>query len=202
MKLVVGLGNPGARYVGTRHNVGFLVVERFARGAGIGLDLERFEGRFGQGRVAGEDVGLLLPGTFMNRSGDALGAALEALPELQPGADLLVVFDDLDLPFARLRMRRFGGAGGHRGVEDLIRALGHGNFPRLRFGVGRPPEDLDPIQWVLSPFTPQQAAGISPALDAAAEAMGDFVRDGVEIAMNRVNQLRSAPGSQQDEPPA
>jgi PTH1 family peptidyl-tRNA hydrolase len=99
-------------------------------------------------------------------------------------------------------MRRFGGAGGHRGVEDLIRRLGHGDFPRLRFGVGRPAEDVDPVEWVLSPFTPEQAAGLSAALDTAAEAVEEFVRDGVEMAMNRANRLRSAPGSQKDEPPA
>ena len=152
MKLVVGLGNPGARYADTRHNVGFAVVERVAARAGVGLSGERFSGRFGLGRVAGQDVGLLLPMTFMNRSGEALAAALEAFSQLDPAADLLVVFDDLDLPFGRLRMRRFGGAGGHRGMEDLIRALGHGEFPRLRFGVGRPPAGLDPVDWVLSPF--------------------------------------------------
>jgi len=202
MKLVVGLGNPGSRYAGTRHNVGFLVVERFAERAGIAVGRERFQGRFGQGQVAGEDVALLLPGTFMNRSGEAVGAALESFPELEPASDVLVVFDDLDLPFARLRMRRFGGAGGHRGVEDLIRRLGHGDFPRLRFGVGRPAEDVDPVEWVLSPFTPEQAAGLSAALDTAAEAVEEFVRDGVEMAMNRANRLRSAPGSQKDEPPA
>ena len=202
MKLIVGLGNPGLRYAETRHNAGFLVVERFAERARIGLELERFHGLFGSGKVAGEDVGLLLPGTFMNRSGEAVGAALELLSGLDPAADLLVVFDDLDLPFGRLRMRRFGGAGGHRGVEDLVRVLGHGDFPRLRFGVGRPPEDVDPVDWVLSPFTPDQAAALSPALDAAATAVEDFVRDGVEMAMNRVNRLPSAPGSQEDEPPA
>jgi PTH1 family peptidyl-tRNA hydrolase len=202
MKLVVGLGNPGSRYAGTRHNAGFLVVERFAKRAGFALGRERFQGRFGQGQVAGEDVAVLLPGTFMNRSGEAVGAALESFPELEPASDLLVVFDDLDLPFARLRMRRFGGAGGHRGVEDLIRRLGHGDFPRLRFGVGRPAEDVDPVEWVLSPFTPEQAAGLSAALDTAAEAVEEFVRDGVEMAMNRANRLRSAPGSQKDEPPA
>jgi PTH1 family peptidyl-tRNA hydrolase len=202
MKLIVGLGNPGSRYAGTRHNVGFLVVERVARRAGIGLDGERLSGRFGLGRVAGEDVGLLLPSTFMNRSGEAVGAALEASPEIDPATDLLVVFDDLDLPFGRLRMRRFGGAGGHRGVEDVIRVLGHGDFPRLRFGVGRPAEGVDPVEWVLSPFGPDEAAGLSPALDAAAQAVEEFVRDGVEMAMNRANRLRSAPGSQEDEPPA
>jgi PTH1 family peptidyl-tRNA hydrolase len=152
--------------------------------------------------VAEQDVGLLLPTTFMNRSGESVSAALAAHPEVEPASDLLVVFDDLDLPFGRLRMRRFGGAGGHRGVEDLIGQLGHGDFPRLRFGVGRPAEGVDPVEWVLSPFGPDQAVALSQGLDAAADAVGDFVRDGVEIAMNRANQLRSAPGSQQDEPPA
>ena len=87
-------------------------------------------------------------------------------------------------------------------MEDLIGQLGHGDFPRLRFGVGRPAEGVDPVEWVLSPFGPDQAVALSQGLDAAADAVGDFVRDGVEIAMNRANQLRSAPGSQQDEPPA
>ena len=120
MKLVVGLGNPGPSYAGTRHNVGFRVVERFARSAGIELRELRFRGRFGRGRWRDSEVAVLEPQTTMNRSGDAVAAALAALPPLDPGNDVLVVFDDLDLPFGRLRLRPSGGAGGHRGLRRIV----------------------------------------------------------------------------------
>jgi len=201
VKLLVGLGNPGARYAGTRHNVGVLVVERFSARAGIALDARRFQGRFGRGHVAGHEVALLLPETFMNRSGEAVADALEALPGLDAGTDLLVIFDDLDLPFARLRMRRAGGAGGQRGLEDVIQQLASQAFPRLRVGIGRPPPGVDPVDWVLSPFDPGEQDALPQALDAACEALEDFVRDGVEMAMQRANRL-SSPADPEDEPPA
>jgi PTH1 family peptidyl-tRNA hydrolase len=188
VKLVVGLGNPGPRYADTRHNVGFRVVERFAERHAIELGQERYGGRFGRGRAEGVDVGLLQPQDFMNRSGAAVAEALSLLPVEDPAQDLLVVFDDLDLPFARLRLRKSGGAGGHRGVEDVIRCLGGEAFPRLRFGIGRPPPGQDPVAWVLQAFSPEEQARLPGALDAAAAAVLDVVRHGVDPAMNRVNR--------------
>jgi PTH1 family peptidyl-tRNA hydrolase len=200
VKLVVGLGNPGARYARTRHNAGFRVVERFADQHGIALEAERFGGRFGRGRAAGEDVGLLAPQDFMNRSGAAVAEALRLLPVGDAAQDLLVVFDDLDLPFARLRLRKAGGAGGHRGVEDVIRCLGSEDFPRLRFGIGRPPPGQDPVAWVLQAFSPEEQAQLAGAVDAAAAAVLDVVRHGVEPAMNRVNRREPDPTKPDNQP--
>ena len=190
--LVVGLGNPGSRYAETRHNVGFRVVERFARGFGIALDEEAYGGRFGRGPVAvGDgpplDVALLLPETFMNLSGDAVCAALDALGIDDPSS-LLVVFDDVDLPFARLRVRRGGGPGGHRGMAHIIERLGRDDFPRLRFGVGRPEGAIDTSDWVLSGFSPEEARSLDGHLARAAEALEACLMFGVGTAMNRFNR--------------
>jgi PTH1 family peptidyl-tRNA hydrolase len=191
MKLVVGLGNPGPRYADTRHNVGFRVVERFAERHRIALDSQRFEGRFGRARLGALDVGLLLPETMMNLSGAAVGAALRMLPVDDPAEDLVLVFDDLDLPFGRLRLRPHGGAGGHRGIQDVIARLGGGDFPRLRVGIGRPPPEMDPVAYVLARFAPEERQRLPALLDAAAAALDATLRDGVAMAMNRVNQLSS-----------
>jgi len=202
--LVVGLGNPGPRYAGTRHNAGALVVERLAERHGLALDEHRFEGRFGQGRVAGAPAALLLPETFMNRSGEAVGDAVEGLPVADPGRELLVVYDDLDLPFGRLRLRPAGGSGGHRGMADVmahLAAMGHGEgraFPRLRVGIGRPPAGADPVAWVLAPFAPEERARLPGLLDAGAAAVEAVLREGVHAAMNRVNRPPEASAAPED----
>jgi PTH1 family peptidyl-tRNA hydrolase len=192
VKLVVGLGNPGRRYEATRHSVGFRIVERFAARWGIELGQRCYGGRFGRGAVrgaAGEplEVALLEPQTFMNRSGAAVAEALRGLGVEDPAADLLVVLDDVDLPFGRLRVRPAGGAGGHRGLEDVIEALGRSDFPRLRFGVGRPPALLDTAEWVLEPFSEEEQARLGPRIEAASEALGAALLEGVAAAMNRFN---------------
>jgi PTH1 family peptidyl-tRNA hydrolase len=187
VKLVVGLGNPGPEYEPTRHNVGFRAVERLAARHAIALAPEkRLHGRFGAGRIGGCEVGILEPATWMNRSGRAVLAALEAHP-LDPAADLLVVYDDLDLPFGRLRLRPGGGAGGHNGLGDVQEQLGRSDFPRLRFGVGRPPPGQDAVGYVLAPFDADEAQRLPERLDAACDAIEAALADGVERAMNRVN---------------
>lgn len=196
MKLLVGLGNPGPPYTGTRHNAGAAILERFARQRRLSVRELRFQGRFGRGAVADEDVALLLPETYMNRSGDAVTDAVRGLGIGDPASDLLVAFDDIDLPFARLRMRCTGGAGGHRGVADVIERLGVRDFARLRFGVGRPPPGVAAVDYVLSPFEPAERERLPAALDAATEALEWFVRFGVQIAMERTNRLRSAASEQ------
>jgi PTH1 family peptidyl-tRNA hydrolase len=128
--LVVGLGNPGPRYVATRHNIGFRILECFGRQQGIALLADRFFGRYGSGRVGDLEVGLLAPQIFMNRSGQAVSAALRAFPELDPAADLLVLYDDLDLPLGRIRLRPAGGVGGHRGMADVADEIATREFPR------------------------------------------------------------------------
>jgi PTH1 family peptidyl-tRNA hydrolase len=187
LKLVVGLGNPGARYESTRHNAGFAVVDRIAARHRIALRPDgRLRAKLGVGPIAGVETALLAPQTFMNRSGDAVRAALDAYP-LDPAADLLVVYDDLDLPFGKLRLRAGGGAGGHNGLGDIQERLDRRDFPRLRFGIGRPPPGEDPIEYVLAPFAPDEQAELDARLDAAADAIELAIAEGVPRAMNRVN---------------
>ena len=199
MKLVVGLGNPGPRYAGTRHNVGFQVLERLAARRGVALDEQRFQGRFGRGWLptpGGEalELGLLEPLTYMNASGAAVVEALADLPVGEPSEDLLVVFDDVDLPFGRLRLRPRGGAGGQKGVADIIERMGSREFPRLRFGIGRPEGPVDTTNWVLSAFSSEERAALPGRLEAAAEAVEAALVEGVPAAMNRVNRDPEADG--------
>lgn len=187
MKLVVGLGNPGPDYANTRHNVGFRIVECLAARCGIGLDRERFGGRFGSGRWQGIELALLEPQTYMNRSGSAAAAAVAGLPVTDPAQDLLVAFDDVDLPLGQVRLRAGGGAGGHRGLTDVIAQLGTRAIPRLRFGVGRPPPGVSTTDHVLAPFTPDEEAVLPPAVARAAQALEAALRDGLDRAMTQYN---------------
>lgn len=187
MKLVVGLGNPGDRYRDTRHNAGFRVVGCLAEQAGVHLDLERFDGRYGEGWVAGEQVALLLPKTHMNASGQAVIQALQGLELADPERDLLIVLDDLDLPLGRLRLRPRGSDGGQRGLRDVIDWLGSDAVPRLRFGVGRPPPGVDPIDWVLEPFRSDEERVLRRSLPRAAQAIACFLSEGAGPAMDRFN---------------
>jgi len=187
VKLVVGLGNPGPDYERTRHNAGFRIVERVAARHRIALRREsRLHALFGAGRVVGVETALLEPQTYMNLSGRAVRAAIDAHP-IDPRADLLVVYDDLDLPFGRLRLRPSGGAGGHNGIGDIAEQLGHDEFARLRFGIGRPPAGEDPIAYVLAPFAPEEECELPARLDAASDAIEWALSEGVARAMNRVN---------------
>ncbi|MBW2448770.1 MAG: Na+/H+ antiporter NhaA, partial [Deltaproteobacteria bacterium] len=199
MKLVVGLGNPGPQYADTRHNVGFRVVEHMAEALGLAFSA-RPDGRLVQGTLPGEDGGevafaLLEPGTFMNRSGGPVSAALTELGITDPARDLLVVYDDLDLPTARLRVRKKGGAGGHNGLGDILTALDTRDVPRIRFGVGRPPEGVDAVDHVLAPFDRAEEAAIDAGVAEAAEAARAFVTDGIDVAMNRFNSSPREPAA-------
>ncbi len=188
MKLVVGLGNPGPRYAATRHNVGARVVERLAERRRIALDAERFGGRLGLGQLDDEPLALLVPGSWMNESGVPTARAVEGLELAEPARDLLVVLDDVDLPFGRLRLRARGGSGGHRGLADVLDRLGgDAALPRLRVGVGRPSGARDTADWVLERFSPDEERALPGLLDRAAEAVERCLAEGVEAAMNRVN---------------
>lgn len=145
-RLVVGLGNPGLFYRGTRHNLGFVVVEAWAKRHRAALRQRAYQGRFGRLSVAGHELALLLPQTFMNMSGDSLGLAVAGLG-LAP-EEVLVVLDDLDLPPGSLRLRAAGSSGGHNGLESILQVLGTEQVPRLRVGIGRPPDQMV-VEWVL-----------------------------------------------------
>ncbi len=196
MKLVVGLGNPEARYAATRHNIGARIAAHFGADCGISLTADQFNGRFGRGRLerTGDavsdplNVAILTPETFMNRSGDAVAAALRGLPVENVEEDLLMVVDDLDLPFGRLRIRPRGGSAGHRGIENVIERLGHGDFPRLRFGIGRPDAGLAPVDWVLQAFTEPEEAVLEQRIPLAAEAVSAVLVNGVVASMNQYNR--------------
>lgn len=186
MKLVVGLGNPGREYAETRHNVGFMVVDRLAESLGVAVDRRMFKALTGQGLVNGEKVILVKPQTYMNLSGEAVGALLNWY-KLTP-ADLVVIYDDLDLPPGKLRLRPGGGAGGHKGVLSIIHSLGTENFPRIRVGIGRPVEaGIDSVDYVLGRMGSGEAEEMEKALMLAAEAALCVVREGLEQAMNRYN---------------
>lgn len=191
MKLLVGLGNPGPEYADTRHNVGVRVLEQLAAAHQVPFDERRFDSRFGSGRVragGGEiEVALLAPLTFMNRSGSAVAAALAGLGLADPQA-VLVVLDDVDLPFGRLRLRPSGGAGGHRGLADVIERLGSRELPRLRFGVGRPPGDQETADHVLERFSAPERALLPDRLERASAALEAALSAGVAAAMNVYNR--------------
>jgi len=192
VKLVVGLGNPGPRYADTRHNVGVRVLERFAREHGVALDARRYGSRFGSGSLAGGEpriaVALLAPETFMNRSGEAVAAAVAGLAIEDIASDLLVVLDDVDLPFGRLRLRPAGGAGGHRGLADVTLRLARSDFARLRFGVGRPAADQETADHVLEAFSTEERALLPERINRAARAVEAALRQGVAAAMNEFNR--------------
>jgi len=186
MRLIVGLGNPGSRYENTRHNVGFWVVDSLAKKHGLRLDRQGFYSWLVEGTLAGEKVLLLKPQTYMNESGRAVAAALNYY-HLAPG-DLTVVCDDLDLPLGRLRLRGRGSSGGHNGLKSIIAWLGSEEFPRLRIGLGRPPAEMDPADFVLSPFAPPEWEIIKEAVQEAVQALETMLTDGLEKAMNLYNR--------------
>lgn len=188
MKLVVGLGNPGTPYAGTRHNVGFDLVDRLASAHGIALRTRRANARVGRGTIAGADVLLAKPLTFMNLSGSAV-SALARQEEIAP-ADILVVTDDIHLPVGRLRLRARGSSGGQNGVKSVIESLGTDAFPRLRIGVGAPPPGLQ-IDWVLSRFSKPDRTVVDGALIDAMGAVEVWLAEGIEAAMNRFNAAPS-----------
>jgi PTH1 family peptidyl-tRNA hydrolase len=197
MKLVAGLGNPGSQYAQTRHNVGYRVVEKLAGRWGISIQQERFSGWIGTGTVCGVPSVLLKPTTFMNRSGQSVGEAWRFY-KLE-GADVLVIADDMDLALGRVRLRAQGSSGGHKGVGDILEALGGDDFARLRVGIGRDPA-REPIDHVLSRFEPDELVTIERVVDRAAEAVECWVTHGIEEAMNRYNGPWEGDGAGQSNP--
>jgi peptidyl-tRNA hydrolase, PTH1 family len=184
-QLIVGLGNPGAKYDGTRHNIGFVVIDAIARINNIPLvEQKKFQGWYGEGQLGGHKVRLLKPNTYMNNSGQAIRAVLDWY-KIPPEA-VLVVYDDMDLPIGRLRLRLSGSAGGQNGMKSAIAHLGTQTFPRLRLGIGNK-ANKDAINHVLGSFTPTEKAIVTEVVDLAASAVAVAVKDGVEQSMNRYN---------------
>ncbi|MCS6926991.1 MAG: aminoacyl-tRNA hydrolase [Candidatus Binatia bacterium] len=188
MRIIVGLGNPGVIYQNTRHNLGFRVIERLAERWAIPLTRRALLSLIGEGYYQGEKVLLVQPQTYMNRSGEAVARICTSYPVTL--ADLILVHDDLDMPLGRIRIKRGGGgAGGNRGVASVIAALGSKDFARVKIGIGRPPPQQDPADYVLQPFTQSEEAFILPAIERAADAVETLLREGIEKAMARFNTV-------------
>ncbi len=183
--LIVGLGNPGAKYAKTRHNVGFWVVDELARRHGFSGERSEKRALARDGRIHGARVKLAKPQTFMNRSGESVRALLDyhdiALERL------LVIHDDLDTPFGSIRLRKSGGHGGQNGLRSIIQHLGSQDYARLRFGIGRPPGRLSPVDFVLQPFKGDAAIQAQEMLGRAADAVECWLAHGSEVAMSRFN---------------
>ena len=184
-RLIIGLGNPGAEYEGTRHNVGFEVIDALAEQAGVTFEHDRGNALVGWGRVRGRAFGLAKPLTYMNRSGTACKRLL-GVHGLTPD-EVLVVYDDLNLPTGTIRLRQRGSAGGHNGVQDIIDRLGTDVFPRLRMGIGSDFRRGRQVDYVLAPFSAEQRPLLDEAVVRARDAAVTFVVDGFVTAMNRFN---------------
>ncbi|HVK15824.1 MAG TPA: aminoacyl-tRNA hydrolase [Fimbriiglobus sp.] len=184
MKVIVGLGNPGPKYAGTRHNVGFGVIDYLAAAPSVGPFRSRFQALVAEAKEGGEAVLLVKPETFMNLSGRAVRQVVDFY-KLSP-ADLLVVSDDFNLPLGKLRARAKGSHGGQNGLRDIQQQLGTDEYPRLRIGVGQPAPG-DAVDHVLSRFKPGERLAVEDAIAKAAEAALVWVRQGIEACMNRAN---------------
>lgn len=190
MKLIAGLGNPGSGYAGSRHNVGFMCVNYYARKHGIAWDKKQSKARVGTGEVAGNRVVVARPQTYMNSSGDSVSLLVRKYKvDL---ADLIVVHDDLDLPLGKIRIRQDGGSGGHKGMNSIVASLDSPDFVRVRVGIGRPAgtegkDESEVIDYVLSDFTPEEKAVIAQVVPRVTEAIDCLLSEGLTVAMNKYN---------------
>ncbi|WP_138432164.1 aminoacyl-tRNA hydrolase [Fodinibius saliphilus] len=185
MPLIIGLGNPGSKYAGTRHNIGFELIDTLAQSLSVRLGPGKGPFHVGKGNHAGQPLYLIKPTTYMNNSGKAVQQAINWYKE---DIDLcLVCYDDLALDVGTIRLRPSGGAGGHNGIKDIIQQLGTNAFPRLRIGIGNDFPKGQQVQHVLSSFTDEERTVLNPTLDKAVDATFCFIREGIEEAMNKFN---------------
>ncbi|MFZ5639767.1 MAG: aminoacyl-tRNA hydrolase [Bacillota bacterium] len=185
MILVVGLGNPGKEYAATRHNVGFMVVDRFAEEHGIMVEKSKFKSLIGEGHVGTEKIILAKPQTYMNLSGEAV---LDIVNFYKiPPENVIVIVDDMDLPAGKVRLRVKGGSGGHNGLKSIIYQLQTEDFPRLRIGIGKPAPERQAVGFVLGRFSDEEKELTQEAINKAAAAIKEIIKSGAERAMNRVN---------------
>ncbi len=192
MKLIVGLGNPGRDYANNRHNIGFICLNYFAKKQGIRFDKKQGRARTGAGKVAGDEVIVAKPQTYMNLSGQSVNLLVKKFNiNLN---DLIVIHDDLDLPLGKIRIRHGGSSGGHKGIDSIISSLGSRDFSRLRIGVGRPAatdntqiSEADIIAYVLTDFTPEEKQTLIPVIPRVSEAVLCILTEGLTTAMNKYN---------------
>ena len=190
VKFIIGLGNPGFEYKSTKHNIGFAVLQYLAKENGIKIKEKRYSALIGKGRISGEDVALVLPQTYMNRSGDTVGDIVRK--EIESLAELIVVCDDINMKLGRVRIKHKGSAGGHKGLESIISVLGRDDFARLRIGIATQIHKGDITRYVLSPFKRNQHKNVSHVVSLAQEALTCWVSRGIDDAMNRFNTRKVA----------
>jgi PTH1 family peptidyl-tRNA hydrolase len=199
--LIVGLGNPGTEYHSTRHNVGFRCADALAEAHGLAFDpKKKSKARIAEGVIGGKRVLVVKPQTYMNLSGSSV-QGLAAFYKITADR-IIVVFDDLDLPLGMLRIRPTGGSGGHKGLTDIIQRLGTQDFPRIRFGIGRPPGRMDPAAYVLQGFSPDELPVVEQTVARALKAVETWLTDGIETAMNRYNGTAEEPAPRESQPDA
>lgn len=185
MKIIAGLGNPTREYEGTRHNMGFSAIYQIADRYNIKMNIARHKALIGTGIIAGEKVMLVMPQTYMNLSGESIGEILRFY-KLSP-ADLIILYDDIDLDVGKLRIRAKGSAGGHNGIKSIIAHIGTETFDRVRIGVGHKPEGWDLADHVLSRFSKEELPVVRDSVSRAADAIEVIISSGIEAAMNRFN---------------
>ncbi|MBF0185737.1 MAG: aminoacyl-tRNA hydrolase [Magnetococcales bacterium] len=190
MALLVGLGNPGEKYRDTRHNLGWMAVERLAKEFSLSASGRRFEGRFGEGRCHGVRLLWLLPETYMNLAGTAVGSAARFFK--LPPQQVIVFHDDLDLEPGRVRIKQGGGHGGHNGLRSIQQMLGSADFVRVRLGIGRPPAGVEPAHYVLSPFSHAEQSALTPVLDRLPQALLFILKGDLPGAMNSFYNVPAA----------
>lgn len=184
--LIAGLGNPGREYEDTRHNAGFRCADALVKAYNLAYaPKKQSKARIAEGTIAEKRVLIAKPQTFMNLSGSSV-QGLAAFYKIPP-ARILVIYDDLDLPPGTLRIRAKGGSGGHKGMTDIIQRLGTQDFPRIRFGIGRPPDKMDPAAFVLRRFDSDDLVRVEQTVERAIKAVEVWLTDGIEAAMNRYN---------------
>lgn len=186
LHLIVGLGNPGSAYARSRHNIGFLVIDRLAGRFGLKLQAERFAAEIAMGAIADRAVMAVKPLSYMNRCGPAVAQIIRTYG-IQC-EDMIVVHDDIDLAYERLKIKEKGGDGGHNGVRSLIDAVGTDRLVRVRMGVGRPPADCGVVEFVLGEFGADQRATLDPFLETAVDAVSVILSEGTREAMSRFNR--------------
>ncbi len=185
LKMIVGLGNPGPRYARNRHNVGFQIVDALAEKHALSFQKRQFKALLAMGAIQGQRILLVKPQTYMNLSGEAVQPLVNYYKIAL--LDMMVVFDDMDLPLGVIRLRPFGGAGGHNGMRSIIQRLGSNQFPRLRVGIDRPPGRMDPAAYVLQDFSPEEEAVMVQVRARAVDALETWLEQGIDAAMNAFN---------------
>jgi PTH1 family peptidyl-tRNA hydrolase len=184
--IIAGLGNPGRSYALTRHNVGFMVIDRLAETAGIPMTHKKFESLIGSGSIEHTNVILVKPQAFMNVSGPPIQRLSSYFSV--PYEHILVIHDDIDLNFGQLKLKMKGGHGGHKGIKSIMDAFGCGDFPRIRIGIGRPGAEVEVTDHVLGRFYPEEAELVQPTLKAASDAAMMIINKGITQGMNHFNK--------------